>query len=94
LFHDARIHENQVYINNAFVFYLQAEFLIPIFIQNFAVRYVPTVDSSKNKQQLATLIVALGKEITALNCTAEQPQRHGALLSDYLLLDFILKCLR
>jgi hypothetical protein len=37
------------------VFYLQAEFLIQIFIQNFSVRYIPTVASSKNKQQLATL---------------------------------------
>jgi len=39
---------------------MQAEFLIQIFTQNLAIRYFPTVASSKPKQQLATLIAVLG----------------------------------
>jgi hypothetical protein len=76
------------------VFYKQAEFLIQIFIQNFAVRYVPNVASSENKQQLATLIAVLAetyphlsvlqgsRSVTALCC----------LITYYLI--FFLKCLR
>jgi len=41
-----------------FVFYMQAEFLVQIFIQHFAVRYVPNVASSKNKH-LSSLIADL-----------------------------------
>lgn len=39
---------------------MQAEFLIQIFIQNFAIGYFSTVASSKPKQQLATPIAVLG----------------------------------
>lgn len=56
---------------------MQTEFLIQIFIQNFAVRYVPTVASSKNKQQLTVIfantlphlnVLQGSRSVTALCC--------------------------